>query len=29
MQAHKAVGFEEMARYTANGQKWVVVRLQL
>jgi len=29
MQAHKAVGFEEMARYTANGQEWVVVRLQL
>ena len=29
MQAHKAVGFEEIARYTANGQKWVVVRMQL
>ncbi|MFI8604781.1 GNAT family N-acetyltransferase [Cellulophaga baltica] len=29
MQAHKAVGFKEMARYTANEQEWVVVRMQL
>ncbi len=29
MQAHKALGFEEMVRYTANEQEWVVVRMQL
>ncbi|WP_052085232.1 GNAT family N-acetyltransferase [Cellulophaga sp. E6(2014)] len=29
MQAHKAVGFKEMVRYTTNEQEWVVVRMQL
>ncbi|AIZ40721.1 GNAT family N-acetyltransferase [Cellulophaga baltica] len=29
MQAHLAVGFEEMVRYIANEQEWVVVRMQL
>ncbi|MBO0590886.1 GNAT family N-acetyltransferase [Cellulophaga sp. E16_2] len=29
MEAHKAVGFEEMVGYHANEQEWVVVRMQL